>query len=145
MPWSWNTSLHLSLVLVLPNIVLLKSQEAICKYSRHASKREALREENTKVTVVCFSFDDTPPADGWGLWIMVSSQKIYERVGESQSTFDLFEGGGQWQQPVLRRGFRDSSCMHVSKSSVTILSDSAGAELKCVKGTVWSTWDPGKI
>ena len=80
---------------------------------------EALRKQNAKAPGVCFSFD-APPADG-GLQIGIFSRKFHESSAKERAKVKAhFEGSGpvtlakkspDQQQPGLRRGFRDASCM----------------------------------
>ena len=84
-PWSWSTSLRLPLV--LPNVAFwsLKNQ-APNAAAKLPKVRPSLPEPDTKAPGVCFS-SDAPPADGWGLQIVVFSRKFCEGVGASQSAF----------------------------------------------------------
>ena len=62
-----------------------------------------------------------PPADGWGLRIGIFSREFRESSAKERAKVKVhFEGSGpvslakklrNQQQPVLRMGFRDASCM----------------------------------
>ena len=136
-PWSWSASLHLPLA--LPNVALWLYDVSRSKlHVQQPSdlkdlKSEALREPNTKTPVVCCS-SDAPPADGCGLRIGVVSRKFCEGLGESafwrEWSSKPCQKIAKSKHVVLRKGFRDASCMFKAskKLSVTIWCDLAGAE-----------------
>ena len=138
--------------MVLKHILALTAKARLCENqtslssfrSSRVPRFHSLRSANNKAPGVCVS-SDAPPADGWGLRMGVFSQKFCEGVGNSQSAF-----WREWpskpckklpnqQQPVLRRGFRDASCMFykaVKKLSVIIWCELAGDERIFIRGVV---------